>query len=107
MDSFLEVFNIGLFQNTLRTATPVILAAMGGLMTEQAGIMNIGMDGMILIGAFVAVAFSFTMSSAAMGVLFAVLCGILIGLFFALFVVKLRSDEFIIGLSTCSVRSSG
>ena len=99
MDSFLEVFNIGLFQNTLRTATPVILAAMGGLMTEQAGIMNIGMDGMILIGAFVAVAFSFTMSSAAMGVLFAVLCGILIGLFFALFVVKLRSDEFIIGMA--------
>ena len=44
MDSFLEVFNIGLFQNTLRTATPVILAAMGGLMTEQAGIMNIGDD---------------------------------------------------------------
>ncbi len=72
MDSFLEAFNIGLFQNTLRTATPVILAAMGGLMTEQAGIMNIGMDGMILIGAFVAVAFSFTMSSAAMG---STLCG--------------------------------
>ena len=99
MDSFLEVFNIGLFQNTLRTATPVILAAMGGLMTEQAGIMNIGMDGMILIGAFVAVAFSFTMSSAATGVLLAVLCGILIGLFFALFVVKFKSDEFIIGMA--------
>ncbi len=99
MEHLLDVFNIGLLQNTLRTATPVILAAMGGLMTEHAGIMNIGMDGMILIGAFVAVAFSFTCSSAAMGVLVAVLCGILIGLFFALFVVKLRSDEFIIGMA--------
>ena len=57
------------------------------------------MDGMILIGAFVAVAFSFTMSSAAMGVIAAVLVGIAIGLFFALFVVKLRSDEFIIGMA--------
>lgn len=95
----MDVFNIGLLQNTLRTATPVILAAMGGLLTEQAGIMNIGMDGMILIGAFVAVAFSFTMSSAAMGVIAAVLVGIAIGLFFALFVVKLRSDEFIIGMA--------
>ena len=95
----MDVFNIGLLQNTLRTATPVILAAMGGLLTEQSGIMNIGMDGMILIGAFVAVAFSFTMSSAAMGVIAAVLVGIAIGLFFALFVVKLRSDEFIIGMA--------
>ena len=99
MEHFTDIFNIGLFQNTLRTATPVILAAMGGLMTEHAGIMNIGMDGMILIGAFVAVAFSFTMSSAAMGVIAAVLVGIAIGLFFALFVVKLRSDEFIIGMA--------
>ena len=99
MSQLSEVFNIGLLQNTLRTATPVILAAMGGLLTEQAGIMNIGMDGMILVGAFVAVAFSFACSSAAMGVLMAVLAGILIGIFFAVFVVKLRSDEFIIGMA--------
>lgn len=99
MEQFLDVFNLGLLQNTLRTATPVILAAMGGLLTEQAGIMNIGMDGMILTGAFVAVAFSFFMSSAGLGVLAAVLVGIVIGLFFALFVVKLKSDEFIIGIA--------
>lgn len=99
MGALEQIFNIGLLQNTLRTATPVILAAMGGLLTEQAGIMNIGMDGMILIGAFAAVTFSFFCSSAAVGVLVAVLLGILIGLFFALFVVKLRSDEFIIGMA--------
>lgn len=99
IDQLTNVFNIGLLQNTIRSATPVILAAMGGLLTEQAGIMNIGMDGMILIGAFVAVAFSFACTSAAMGVLMAVLIGILIGLFFALFVVKLKSDEFIIGMA--------
>lgn len=99
MEHLSEVFNIGLLQNTLRTATPVILAAMGGLLTEQAGIMNIGMDGMILIGAFVAVAFSFACASSSMGVLIAVLVGILIGIFFAIFVVKLKSDEFIIGMA--------
>ena len=99
MNQILDVFNIGLLQNTLRTATPVILAAMGGLLTEQAGIMNIGMDGMILVGAFVAVALSFAFSSAAIGVLGAVISGIVIGLFFAVFVVKLRSDEFIIGMA--------
>lgn len=93
------LFTVGLFQNTIRNATPVILAALGGLFTEHAGIMNIGMEGMILGGAFVAVVFSFTFASASMGVLFAVLIGIIIGLFFALFVVKLKSDEFIIGMT--------
>ncbi len=99
MEHFFDIFNMSLLQNTLRAATPVVLAAMGGLLTEHAGIMNIGMDGMILIGAFVAVAFSYGCASAAMGVLMAVLVGILVGLFFALFVVKLKSDEFIIGMA--------
>lgn len=98
-DQITSIFTVGLLQNTIRNATPVILAALGGLFTEHAGIMNIGMEGMILTGAFVAVAFSFMFSSAALGVLFAVLIGIAIGLFFALFVVKLKSDEFIIGMT--------
>ena len=46
------IFNIGLFQNTLRTATPVVLAGLGCLMTDHVGIMNIGVDGMMLVGAF-------------------------------------------------------
>ncbi|MEG1810991.1 MAG: ABC transporter permease [Clostridia bacterium] len=94
-----DIFNIALLQNTLRTATPIVLAALGGLFTEHAGIMNIGMDGMILIGAFAAVAGSYYFASATMGVLVAVIVGVLIGLFFALFVVKFKSDEFIIGVA--------
>jgi simple sugar transport system permease protein len=68
-------------------------------MTEHAGIMNIGMDGMILVGAFAAVAGSFFFASAALGILVAVLAGVLIGLMFGLFVIKFRSDEFIIGVA--------
>ncbi len=98
-DQIAALFSVGLFQNTIRNATPVVLAAMGGLFTEHAGIMNIGMEGMILMGAFFAVVFSFTFASAPMGVLFAVIIGIAVGLFFALFVVKLKSDEFIIGMT--------
>ena len=91
------IFDPGTFSQMLRSATPVALAALGGLMTEHAGIMNIGMDGMILMGAFVAAVGSYFCASAAMGILAAMLFGILIGLFFALFTVKLKSDEFIIG----------
>lgn len=92
-----NIFTVGLFRQMLRSATPVALAAMGGLMTEHAGIMNIGMDGMILMGAFTAVAVSILSGSALAGTLAAILVGILVGLFFALFVVKFKSDEFIIG----------
>lgn len=66
-------------------------------MTEHAGIMNIGMDGMILMGAFFGVLGSYLFSSAWAGLGLALLMGVAVGLFFALFVVKLRSDEFIIG----------
>lgn len=92
-----NVFSVGLFQQMLRSATPVALAGMGGLMTEHAGIMNIGMDGMILMGAFTAVAVSVVTGSAWLGVAAAILVGMLVGLFFALFVVRFKSDEFIIG----------
>lgn len=91
------IFSVGLFRQMFRSATPVALAAMGGAMTEHAGIMNIGMDGMILLSAFTAVAVSFLTGSAWLGLLCAVAVGMLVGLFFALFVVKFKSDEFIIG----------
>ena len=91
------VISPGTFNQMLRSATPVALAAMGGALTEHAGIMNIGMDGMILLGAFVGVIGSYLTASAGLGVLTAVGLGVLVGLLFALFVVKLRSDEFIIG----------
>ena len=94
-----NVFNMGLLQNTLRTATPVILVGLGCLMTDHVGIMNIGVDGMMLVGAFMAVLGSYFFSSWAMGLLFAVLAGVLLGLFYGLFVVKFKSDEFIIGVA--------
>ena len=50
-----DVLNILLLQNTLRTATPVVLAALGCLMTQHVNITNIGIEGMMLTGAFFAV----------------------------------------------------
>lgn len=96
-DILKSVFSAGTFNQMLRSATPVALAALGGAMTEHAGIMNIGMDGMILMGAFFAALGSFAFQSAGAGVLLALLMGVLVGLFFALFTVQFRSDEFIIG----------
>lgn len=96
-DILKSIFSAGTFNQMLRSATPVALAALGGAMTEHAGIMNIGMDGMILMGAFFGALGSYLFQSAGMGVLAVLLMGIVVGLFFALFTVKFRSDEFIIG----------
>ena len=96
-DIFSSILSPGTFNQMLRSATPVALAALGGAMTEHAGIMNIGMDGMILMGAFFGALGSYMFQSAGMGVLTVLLMGVVVGLFFALFTVKFRSDEFIIG----------
>ena len=59
-----SIFSSGTFNEMLRRATPVALAAIGGSLTEHAGIMNIGMDGMILMGAFFGVFGSYLFTSA-------------------------------------------
>ncbi|MCH5188017.1 MAG: ABC transporter permease [Oscillospiraceae bacterium] len=94
-----SVFSIGLFQNTLRTATPVVLAGLGVLMTDHVGIMNIGMDGMMLCGAFFAVLGSCFLGSWVGGLALALAIGLLLGAFFGLFVIEFKSDEYIIGVA--------
>ena len=94
-----DIFNLLLLQNTLRTATPVVLAAMGCLMTDQVGIMNIGVDGMMLMGAFFAVVASYYFGSWLMGIVAVTVLGLLLGLIYYVFVIKFKSDEFIIGVA--------
>lgn len=92
-----SIFSPGTFNEMIRRATPVALAAIGGALTEHAGIMNIGMDGMILMGAFFGVLGSYLFGSAAGGIFLVLIMGMLVGLLFGVFTVKLKSDEFIIG----------
>ncbi len=94
-----EIFNLLLLQNTLRTATPVVLCALGCLMTERAGFMNIGVEGMMLMGAFFAVLGSYLYGSWMMGIVFVLVLGLLLGLFYYGMTVKLKSDEFVIGVA--------
>ncbi len=92
-----EIFNLLLLQNTLRTATPVVLAALGCLMTQHVNITNIGIEGMMLIGAFFAVLGSYFGGSWAAGLACALAVGVLLGRFYYVFVIKFGSAEFISG----------
>ena len=94
-----RLFNLAVLRNMIRASTPLILAALGGLLTMQADILNIGMEGMILLGAFFGVLGSYLFASSLAGVLFAILAGLVVGGLFAFMVVKIKADEFIVGIA--------
>ena len=54
MDELLSFFSVALLTATLRSAAPLIFAAMGGLLSERSGVTNIALEGFMLMGAFCA-----------------------------------------------------
>ncbi|MDR1989308.1 MAG: ABC transporter permease [Acidobacteriaceae bacterium] len=81
---------------TVRTATPLALAAMGELVVERAGIINISLEGIIISGCFGALVGA-THVGALGGYVASMACGIAIALVFAAFAVWLRTDQIIAG----------
>lgn len=81
---------------TVRTATPLVLAALGEVVVERAGIINIGLEGVILSGCFGALLGASHFGAAA-GYASAMLAGALVAALFALFVIWLRADQIITG----------
>jgi simple sugar transport system permease protein len=81
---------------TVRTATPLALAALGECVTERAGIINVGLEGAIIAGAFAGMAVAGPLGVAG-GFAGAVVAGALLAAVFALFVVRLGTDQIITG----------
>ena len=90
---------VSLFVGMLRTAMPIVYAAMGELVAERAGILNLGLEGMILLGAFVGFMVAYFSGSLWLGVAAAVLAGALLGAFIAFVVATLRVDQIMAGLA--------
>ena len=80
----------------VRVATPLAYAALGELVVERAGIINIGLEGSIIAGAYGALVFA-GHGGAIFGVAGALLAGILLATLFAVFVLVLRADQIITG----------
>jgi simple sugar transport system permease protein len=81
---------------SVRTATPLALAALGETLVERAGVINIGLEGVIIAGAFGALVGASTGSVAA-GFAAGAAAGVAIALLLALFAVGLRADQIIAG----------
>ena len=83
----------------LRTATPILFAALGELYMERSGIINIGLEGFMLIGALTGSISSYFFNSAWLGVIMAALvCGVL-GLIYAFFVVTIKANQVATGIA--------
>jgi simple sugar transport system permease protein len=93
---------------TIRTATPLVLAAYGEVLVERGGLINIGLEGAILAGAFGALVGA-TAGGVAAGYASAVIGGVIIAALFASFVIGLRADQIITGtaLTLLSMGATG
>jgi general nucleoside transport system permease protein len=93
-------FAIPLVHNAVGIMTPFLLAAIGGLFTELAGMLNIALEGLILTGAFFSVVFASATGSLFLGILLGVMCSMLLSLLFGAVTLYLRANVFITGLAT-------
>jgi simple sugar transport system permease protein len=86
-----------LFAAMLRYATPLIFASIGGMFSERSGVVNIGLEGMMLMGAFFAVLVDDKADSWIIGLIAGILAGGVAALVYAVFAIHLRTDQILGG----------
>lgn len=98
MEFFGSIFSISMLMATLRMAVPLAIASIGSVICERSGIINLGIEGMMLSGAFGAVVGAHYSSNAWIGVLTGVLVGGVFGLIHALLCIKFRTNQSVSGV---------
>lgn len=92
------VIIISILASTLRIATPVLTAALGELVAERSGVLNMGVEGMMLTGAFVGFYVTYLTDSLWLGILGGMLAGAVMSLIMAVMGVSLRLNQTVTGL---------
>ena len=89
-----------MISNALELMVPILIAALGGVLTERAGVLNIGLEGLILAGAFAAVAGANATGSLAAGLLAGGAAGALLATVYSVACIEMRANIFVAGLAT-------
>jgi simple sugar transport system permease protein len=97
-DLFQEAVLVSMLAATLRIATPLLLAAIGELVVQRAGIWNLGVEGTMLMATYVAYNTALATGSLALGVLAAVLAGIVMNMIMAVAATTFKINQFVTGL---------
>ena len=90
---------LAILASSIRLAIPYILAGLGGTYSERSGVVNIGLEGMMLTGAFTAVAVTNATGNPWVGLTAAILAGMLLGLVHAVVCVTFKADQIVSGLA--------
>jgi simple sugar transport system permease protein len=90
---------IPMFQSTVIAATPLIYAGLGETIVEKAGVLNLGIEGMMLVGAIAGFATTFATGNAGIGFLAGAGAGILMSLIFAFLTLHLQTNQVATGLA--------
>lgn len=90
----------------IRSGTPVLYAVMGEILSERAGVMNLGMEGVMLVGAFAGFAATLATGSPALGIVAAFVAGVLITTVHAFLCVGMGANQVVSGLAL-SMAGSG
>ena len=92
-------FSSAVAAGMIRGATPVLLAAVGECVTERAGVLNLGLEGIMLAGALSAVVVSYSTNSAILGIAAAMLVGVVIGLVYGIITIKFHANQVAAGIA--------
>ena len=92
-----DIFNFALILSAIRLATPLLLAALGGMFSERAGVINIALEGLMLAGAFTAASVTWYAGSPWVGLVSAVLAGAAIAAVHAVACIRYRADQVVSG----------
>ncbi len=96
---FTPAFLLILIFSTIRLATPLIFAALGGMFSERAGVINIALEGLMLAGAFTAAVATYELNNPYLGFLCGIAVGGLVALVFAVAVIKFEADQVVTGFA--------
>lgn len=96
---FDQLFDAALLDSVVRATVPILLAAIGGLICERAGVFQIALEGTMLVGAFTAVSVSYVSGNAYVGVIAAMAAGMTTSSMLAVGNVSRKGDPIVIGIA--------
>ncbi|MCQ9282393.1 ABC transporter permease [Priestia aryabhattai] len=95
----MELLDWSLLNATLRMVAPILLAALGGMLCARVGIFNVGLEGLILIGAFSGIAGNYYTHNVFFAIVIAAGASLLFALLFGMMVVIFKANEIVVGVS--------
>ena len=94
-----EILTFALLFAGIRSATPLIFAALGGLFSERSGVINIALEGLMLGGAFTAAVVTFQTGNPYLGMLCGIIMGGVLALLYAIACIRFEADQVVAGMA--------